>query len=141
MSPTVREESEPSNFNDSPSLASPFPPPPTSTLVHLGVLNWQLIGSVVWRYRLTDIDSQGFLILTSDEGVKDKQGPKRFHFSQFREPKVPDIDMQEMANSVIMDFVTGGCIQVAVNHKDELPGLLKGLVSMLLNFGNLLTGF
>lgn len=142
MSPTVREESEPPNLNDSRSLTSSHPSQasvaPTPTLNSLGEVNVQFPDSLLWKRRSMALDSQGFLILTASGNGKDtKGGPgasRRFHFSEFRVPAIPDVEMQELPNSVVLDFVEGGGLQVACEDRAGQGRVLKGsLILFLLN--------
>jgi len=38
---------------------------------------------------------------------------KRFHLTEFRAPYAPDLDQQELPNSVILDFLDGRTLQCA----------------------------
>ncbi len=74
--------------------------------------------------------SQGFLILSAVQGVtatttaaavagKEKQAGaiKRFHLSDFRQPYVPEMEVQELPNSVCLDFVDGSGLQIACEDR------------------------
>lgn len=141
MSPTVREESEPPNFKDSPFVSSSEPsqiPMPAPSLNQLGEVNVQFPDSLLWKRRSMALDSQGNLILTAIGNGKDAKGgaaaSRRFHFSEFRVPAIPDIEMQELPNSVVLDFVEGGGLQVACEDRAGQSSLLKGTFSFLQNF-------
>lgn len=134
MSPTVREESEPPNFQDSPFLSSSQPSQitmaPVPTLNKLGEVNVQFPDSLLWKRRSMALDSQGNLILTAIGNGKETKGgaaaSRRFHFSEFRVPAIPDIEMQELPNSVVLDFVEGGGLQIACEDRAGQGSLLKG---------------
>jgi hypothetical protein len=79
------------------------------------------------------LDSQGYLImspaLSASGNPKDKSNAgatKRFHLSDFRTPTIPDVEMQELPNSVVLDFVEGGQLQVACEDRAGQGHVLKG---------------
>ena len=123
MSPTVREESEPfaSPFRDSsnPSLSSNVP-----ANVNIGDVNVQFPDTLLWKRRSMLLDSQGYLIvspaLTGHGNDRDKANAgaiRRYHLSSFRTPAIPDVEMQELPNSVVLNFVEGGGLQVACEDR------------------------
>jgi len=84
------------------------------------------------------LDSQGFLILspalTANGSGKDKTNngaTRRFHFSEFRMPEIPDVEMQELPNSVVLDFVEGGGLQVACEDRAGQARVLQGMFDSL----------
>ena len=50
---------------------------------------------------------------------------RRFHMSEFRTPAIPDADMQELPNSVVLDFVEGAGLQVACEDRAGQGSILK----------------
>ena len=75
------------------------------------------------------IDSQGFLVLSqaqSNKGTEKSMAVKRYHLSDFRTPFVPEMEVQELPNSVVLDFIEGGGLQVAVEDRGGQMRLLEG---------------
>jgi hypothetical protein len=109
---------------------------PTATIVNVGDVNVQFPDSLLWKRRSMALDSQGFLILlpalTASGNGKDKGAgaTRRFHFSEFRVPEIPDVEMQELPNSVVLDFIEGGGLQVACEDRAGQGRVLKGLFSV-----------
>lgn len=121
MSPTVREESEPpaTGVSMSPSNYSSMSGPAT-TMVEMGDVNVQFPDNLLWKRRAMRLDSQGFLILTQSQAGKstDKAaGVKKYHLSDFRTPAIPDMEAEELPNSVILDFVDGSGLQFACEDR------------------------
>ncbi|CZR56982.1 uncharacterized protein PAC_06871 [Phialocephala subalpina] len=137
MSPTVREENEPVHGGDSQSLTSSYPSNAsmTPTSVSIGDVNIQFPDSLLWKRRSMLLDSQGFLLLspalTAHGSGRDKStggALRRFHLSEFRTPCIPDVEMQELPNSVVLDFVEGGGLQVACEDRAGQARVLQILV-------------
>jgi hypothetical protein len=133
MSPTVREEAEP--VIDNSSLASiPSLTPITPTTFEIGDVNVQFPDTLLWKRRSMSFDSQGYLImspaLTSHGSGKEKSSSgatRRFHLSEFRTPSVPDADMEELPNSVVLDFIEGGELQIACEDRAGQKRILHAL--------------
>lgn len=87
----------------------------------MGDVNVQFPDTLLWKRRTMCLDSQGFLILSAVQGVtatKQMAGAvKRYHLSQFRLPYLPDMDVQELPNSIVLDFVDGSGLQVACEDR------------------------
>ncbi|KAH8754009.1 hypothetical protein F5882DRAFT_339095 [Hyaloscypha sp. PMI_1271] len=120
VSPTVREDPEP--INESATSSASLTPTPTS--VNIGDVNVQFPDTLLWKRRSMLLDSQGNLImspaLTASGNPKDKTNTgatKRFHLTEFRTPAIPDVEMQELPNSVVLDFVEGGQLQIACEDR------------------------
>ena len=128
LSPTVREEFEPAQEprppKSAPSQMSALASP---TLTTLGEVNVQFPDSLLWKRRGLALDSQGFLVTTPSGNSKDKQGVRRFHLGEFRQPVIPDMDMQELPHSVLLDFKEGGGLQVACEDRGGQAKVLKGI--------------
>jgi hypothetical protein len=123
ISPTVREESEP------PGTPSQFP---QLHLIEVGDVNVQFPDNLLWKRRSMSIDSQGFLILSqaqSNKGTEKSMVVKRYHLSDFRTPFVPEMEAQELPNSVVLDFIDGGGLQVAVEDRGGQMRLLEGTLT------------
>ncbi|TEY39066.1 hypothetical protein BOTCAL_0469g00110 [Botryotinia calthae] len=118
ISPTVREESEPPVFPDSEASLVPFQPSlaASPTIAHdIGDVNVQFPDSLLWKRRSMVLDSQGLLIITA--GGNDKGATRRFHLGEFKSPEIPDVDMQELPNSVVLVFLEGGELQIACEDR------------------------
>ncbi|PQE23720.1 gpi-anchored cell surface glyco protein [Rutstroemia sp. NJR-2017a WRK4] len=127
ISPTVREESEPPVFPEPgttslPSQTSEAPSPTTTT--DLGDVNVQFPDSLLWKRRSMVLDSQGLLVLTA--GKEMGGGMRRFHLSEFRSPIIPDIDIQELPNSIVLGFLDGGELQIACEDRSGQTHVLSG---------------
>ncbi|KAK0128404.1 hypothetical protein ONS95_000377 [Cadophora gregata] len=139
ISPTVREESEPLHNNDAQSMTSSYPSnnsmAPSS--VDIGDVNVQFPDSLLWKRRSMLLDSQGFLIispaLSAHGNGRDKANAgatRRFHLSEFRTPSIPDVEMQELPNSVVLDFIEGGGLQLACEDRAGQGRILSSKYSI-----------
>ncbi|KAL0931389.1 gpi-anchored cell surface glycoprotein [Colletotrichum truncatum] len=113
ISPTVQEE----DASEVKRLQQP-------TIDFLGDVNVQFPDNLLWKRRSMSLDSQGFLILSAVAGsaaTKDRPstgaGVKRYHLSDFRMPYIPDVEVQELPNSVVLDFIEGSGLQVACEDR------------------------
>ncbi|KPM35838.1 hypothetical protein AK830_g10737 [Neonectria ditissima] len=112
ISPTVTEEDvlEPMRpaTTGSPSIAS-----------FMGDVNVQFPDNLLWKRRNLCLDTQGYLVLSALPGQSGRaaQGTKRYHMSEFRQPCVPDVEIQELPNSVVLDFIDGSGLQVACEDR------------------------
>ncbi|KAK8091873.1 gpi-anchored cell surface glycoprotein [Apiospora hydei] len=136
ISPTVAEE------DDGVNTVAPPPPEPTvstkpiineESLVssYLGDVNVQFPDNLLWKRRSLCLDSAGFLVLSALQGhaptAKDRAvGTKRYHMSDFRLPYIPDADVQELPNSVVLDFVFGSGLQIACEDRAGQTMTLHG---------------
>lgn len=139
MSPTVREDPEP---YPSPTFHSSHPSISSSnaatTSVNIGDVNVQFPDTLLWKRRSMIVDSQGYLIvspaLTAHGNDRDKANAgaiRRYHLSSFRTPSIPDVEMQELPNSVVLDFVEGGGLQVACEDRGGQGRVLNSTLSFL----------
>jgi hypothetical protein len=127
ISPTVREESE---IFTSPGLSSTQ----VKTSVDIGDVNVQFPDSLLWKRRSMILDTQGYLIvspaLTGHGNDRDKANAgavRRYHLSTFRPPAIPDVEMQELPNSVVLDFMEGGGLQVACEDRGGQARVLNSM--------------
>ncbi|KFY38378.1 hypothetical protein V494_04370 [Pseudogymnoascus sp. VKM F-4513 (FW-928)] len=132
MSPTVREESEPpaTGVSMTPSNYSSMSGPAT-TMVEMGDVNVQFPDNLLWKRRAMRLDSQGYLILTQSQAGKttDKAaGVKKYHLSDFRTPAIPDMEAEELPNSVVLDFVDGSGLQFACEDRGGQVWVLQKLL-------------
>lgn len=93
-------------------------------VAYMGDVNVQFPDNLLWKRRSMCLDSQGFLILSTAAATAapmDKQpsgaGVKRYHLSEFRLPYPPEMEVQELPNSVVLDFVEGSGLQVACEDR------------------------
>lgn len=131
VSPTLREDPEPAFGNAPPDPLSEPQTPPTPN-VNIGDVNVQFPDSLLWKRRSMLLDSHGFLILSpalaaSGSGKNKAVGAtRRFHLSEFRPPVIPDIEMQELPNSVLLDFFEGSGLQIACEDRAGQGRVLEG---------------
>jgi hypothetical protein len=57
---------------------------------------------------------------------------KRFHLHEFLTPFAPDLDRQEMPNSIILDFCDGRTLQCALPSPISQQQVLKSMYLVLL---------
>jgi len=121
VSPTVAEE---------PTFPTPKQAAPAafdaqqSIAAYIGDVNVQFPDNLLWKRRSLCLDTQGWLILSAVQGAtagaKDKlagAGVKRYHMSEFKRPYAPDVEVQELPNSVVLDLIQGSCLQVACGDR------------------------
>ncbi|CAI4219030.1 unnamed protein product [Parascedosporium putredinis] len=104
-------------------------------VAYMGDVNVQFPDNLLWKRRSMCLDSQGFLILSTAAATAapmDKQpsgaGVKRYHLSEFRLPYPPEMEVQELPNSVVLDFVEGSGLQVACEDRAGQAHVLEILV-------------
>ncbi|ROT42120.1 hypothetical protein SODALDRAFT_7869 [Sodiomyces alkalinus F11] len=126
ISPTVHEEDLPEvaatnpRSNQQQQQAQPQQP---SVVSYMGDVNVQFPDNLLWKRRAMCLDSQGFLILSASTATapsRDKlagAGVKRYHLSEFRNPYTPDVEVQELPNSVVLDFLEGSGLQIACEDR------------------------
>ncbi|KAJ1335049.1 hypothetical protein MN608_01782 [Microdochium nivale] len=95
-----------------------------SIAAYIGDVNVQFPDNLLWKRRSLCLDTQGWLILSAVQGAtaggKDKisgAGVKRYHMSEFQKLYIPDVEVQELPNSVVLDLVQGSCLQVACGDR------------------------
>lgn len=126
-SPTLPEEHMEVEKTPAPrSMTAPATAGISAMVSHMGEVNVQFPENLLWKRRIVSLDSNGFLHLTPTQGavsVREKQ-LKRFHMSEFKQPYAPEIEFQELPNSVCLDFKSGSGLQVAFQDR---AGQLSGL--------------
>ncbi|KAI0380988.1 hypothetical protein F5Y04DRAFT_89361 [Hypomontagnella monticulosa] len=119
ISPTVAEEDADQLAAASMTDVSVSSQP--AVVAYMGDVNVQFPDNLLWKRRSMCLDTQGFLFLSAIQGVatnvKDKTGIKRYHLSDFRAPYIPDVEVQELPNSVVLDLVEGSCLQIACEDR------------------------
>ncbi|GJN71699.1 hypothetical protein PLICBS_005767 [Purpureocillium lilacinum] len=90
-----------------------------SVVSYMGDVNVQFPDNLLWKRRNMCLDSQGFIILSAlpAQSGRQAQGTKRYHLSEFRTPYTPDVEVQELPNSVVLDFIEGASIQLACEDR------------------------
>lgn len=127
-SPTVNEDSEAEKGLPAQSMTAPATAGLSSIVAHMGDVNVQFPENLLWKRRAMYLDSNGFLLLTPAQGAvsaREKQ-LKRFHMSEFKSPYAPEIEFQELPNSVCLDLKSGSGLQIAFTDR---AGQLNGLQS------------
>ncbi|KAL2201103.1 hypothetical protein P885DRAFT_65394 [Corynascus similis CBS 632.67] len=107
-----------------------------SIVAFMGDVNVQFPDNLLWKRRSICLDSQGFLILSAGQGTammpppvsgKDRYGAlvKRYHMSDFKPPFAPDVELQELPNSVVLDLVDGSGLQIACEDRAGQMSILR----------------
>ncbi|KAG6364359.1 hypothetical protein INS49_005960 [Diaporthe citri] len=128
ISPTLAEESVADVEKATPPRAMTAPSLPTAAplAASLGDVNVQFPDNLLWKRRTVSLDTIGYLLLNAVQGVtsiREKQ-LKRYHLSEFKPPYAPEIEFQELPNSVCLDFIDGSSLQIAFQDR---AGQLNGL--------------
>ncbi|KAK1751887.1 hypothetical protein QBC47DRAFT_78574 [Echria macrotheca] len=99
---------------------------------YMGDVNVQFPDNLLWKRRTICLDSQGFLILSAVQGGTSAAVPlsvqskdrhhqagaiKRYHMCDFKPPYTPEMEVQELPNSVVLDFVDGSGLQIACEDR------------------------
>ncbi|KAI0887113.1 uncharacterized protein GGS22DRAFT_104556 [Annulohypoxylon maeteangense] len=102
-----------------------------AVVAYMGDVNVQFPDNLLWKRRSMCLDTQGFLFLSAVQGVatagRDKAGLKRYHMSDFRAPCIPDVEIQELPNSVVLDLLEGSCLQIACEDRAGQLNVLHAL--------------
>ncbi|KAK4115237.1 hypothetical protein N656DRAFT_795922 [Canariomyces notabilis] len=108
-----------------------------SIVAFMGDVNVQFPDNLLWKRRSICLDSQGFLILSAVQGTpmmpavapgKDRQQTglvKRYHMSDFKAPYAPDVELQELPNSVVLNLVDGSGLQIACEDRAGQMSILR----------------
>ncbi|KAJ5279472.1 hypothetical protein N7478_004844 [Penicillium angulare] len=97
--------------------------------VEIGEVNVQFPDTLLWKRRCMRIDENGYLVLapgTNDATARNMI--KRYHLTEFRTPCLPDEDMQELPNSILLDFLDGSTLQCACESRQGQSSVLQTLV-------------
>ncbi|KAI1777640.1 hypothetical protein F4818DRAFT_320350 [Hypoxylon cercidicola] len=132
ISPTVAEEDADQVAAASTTNVSVSSQP--AVVAYMGDVNVQFPDNLLWKRRSMCLDTQGYLFLSAVQGVatngKDKTagiGVKRYHLSDFRTPYIPDVEVQELPNSVVLDLMEGSCLQLACEDRAGQLNILHTL--------------
>ncbi|KAI1768976.1 hypothetical protein GGR53DRAFT_271373 [Hypoxylon sp. FL1150] len=130
ISPTVAEEDADQLAAASVTNVSVFSSQP-AVVASMGDVNVQFPDNLLWKRRSMCLDTQGYLFLSAIQGTttngKDKTGSKRYHMSDFRTPYIPDVEIQELPNSVVLDLTEGSCLQIACEDRAGQLNVLNTL--------------
>ncbi|KAI2621849.1 hypothetical protein GGS21DRAFT_377227 [Xylaria nigripes] len=127
ISPTLQEE----DADQLDKAASTTKPQSSSSTVvaFMGDVNVQFPDNLLWKRRSMCLDGQGFLLLSSVQGAakkaKDSIGTKSFYLGDFRKPYIPDVEVQELPNSVVLDFSEGSSLQIACGDRAAQQEVLR----------------
>ncbi|KAK4154205.1 hypothetical protein C8A00DRAFT_43006 [Chaetomidium leptoderma] len=149
ISPTVAEEdaAEVEAASRGSTAASSAVQSPPTIVAFMGDVNVQFPDNLLWKRRSICLDSQGFLILSAVQGTpmmpttipsKDRYGAmvKRYHMSDFKPPHAPDVELQELPNSVVLDLVDGSGLQIACEDRAGQMSILHILEEAHNNHAN-----
>lgn len=118
ISPTLHEEVSTETVDGTPKVEA-----------FMGDVNVQFPDNLLWKRRCMCLDSQGFLVLstaaTAGKQAGGGAGVKRYHMSEFRAPYTPEIEVQELPNSVVLDFLEGSGLQVACEDRAGQMNVLQ----------------
>jgi hypothetical protein len=112
--PTVKEE------------ASPFSQPGDDgdiAVQDLGDVNVQFPDTLLWKRRNMCLSANGFVILSASMQQSGRgkaaatAGVKRYHLSEFKPPYIPDVEVQELPNSVVLELLEGSAVQIACEDR------------------------
>lgn len=128
LSSPVKEEYVPASTNGS-SKAPGSTSSRTSEPIDIGEVNVQFPETLLWKRRVMRIDEQGYVVLTP--GTNDattRNMTKRYHLTEFRTPCLPDEDMQELPNTILLDFLDGNTLQCACESRQGQASALQTLI-------------
>jgi hypothetical protein len=94
--------------------------------IDIGEVNVQFPETLLWKRRVMRIDENGYVVLTP--GTNDataRNMTKRYHLTEFRTPCLPDEDMQELPNSILLDFLDGNTLQCACESRQGQTSALQ----------------
>ncbi|CAI7582466.1 unnamed protein product [Penicillium bialowiezense] len=129
LSSPVKEEEYAPTFANGSTDAAGSTGSRTSEPVDIGEVNVQFPETLLWKRRVMRIDESGYVVLTP--GTNDataRNMTKRYHLTEFRTPCLPDEDMQELPNSILLDFLDGNTLQCACESRQGQASALNALV-------------
>lgn len=120
-SPALKEEDNMPSADDRCKTTVELPAP-----VDIGELNVQFPDTLLWKRRFIRIDSQGYLILTpGNMDSSNRNMVKRYHLTEFKTPCIPDEEREELANSILLDFLDGSTLQCACESRQGQAFVLQ----------------
>jgi hypothetical protein len=130
LSPPVKEESAVSPLSNS-TISTSTSRHTLSEPIEIGEVNVQFPETLLWKRRFMRIDEDGYVVLTP--GTNDASArnmTKRYHLTEFRTPCLPDEDMQELPNSILLDFLDGSTLQCACESRQGQSWTLQSKFSL-----------
>lgn len=129
-SPVLPEEStfDPEKTPQARATTAPTTAQVPNMVAVIGDVNVQFPENLLWKRRTMSLDSNGFLHLSPAQGAissRERQ-LKQFHMSEFQTPYAPEIEFQELPNSVCLDFKTGSGLQIALQDRVGQQNVLLG---------------
>ncbi|EWC48166.1 hypothetical protein DRE_02270 [Drechslerella stenobrocha 248] len=111
-------------------VAPPTPPPaapvePAKTTLLTGWVNVQLPDTMLWKRRYIKIESDTWLYLTISADEGSPLTSKYNIGTEVRAANVPDIDEQELPNSVNLRLIEGGVLACACENQQEQNKVLN----------------
>ncbi|KAL8692645.1 MAG: hypothetical protein Q9218_002378 [Villophora microphyllina] len=101
---------------------------PVVSTVEIGDVNVQFPDTLLWKRRHMCIDEKGLLVLSASKADNNsKVVTKRYPFTEFNPPYLPDQEMQELPNSVVLDFRDGSTLQCACENSYTRNEVLRAL--------------
>lgn len=90
----------------------------------------QFPDTLLWKRRFVRIDEKGFLVFTPAnvnvfDSISRNNMVKRYHLTEFKRPCLPDEDMQELPNSILLDFLEGSTLQCACESRSGQAFVLE----------------
>lgn len=98
----------------------------------IGEVNVQFPETLLWKRRFMRVDENGYVVLlpaTNDASARNMT--KRYHLTEFRTPCLPDEDMQELPNSILLDFLDGSTLQCACESRQGQAVALQGELNLV----------
>jgi hypothetical protein len=126
LSSPVKEEEYAPTFTNGSSKALGSSSPRISEPIDIGEVNVQFPETLLWKRRVMRIDEQGYVVLapgTNDATARNMT--KRYHLTEFRTPCLPEEDMQELPNSILLDFLDGNTLQCACESRQGQASTLQ----------------
>ena len=97
-------------------------------------VNVQLPDSLLWRRRALRLDSVGYLILSPINSISRpltaggiSSQSRHYHLGEFRAIGIPDEDMEDLPNTIQLEYQDGGLLQLACGYKSERDLILGKL--------------
>ncbi|CEJ58612.1 hypothetical protein PMG11_07264 [Penicillium brasilianum] len=128
LSPPVKEETAEFPLGNA-AISKSSSRQTLSEPIEIGEVNVQFPETLLWKRRFMRIDEDGYVVLTP--GTNDASArnmTKRYHLTEFRTPCLPDEDMQELPNSILLDFLDGSTLQCACESRQGQSWTLQTLV-------------
>ncbi|KAJ4391205.1 hypothetical protein N0V93_004822 [Gnomoniopsis smithogilvyi] len=120
-SPVLPEENgfDPEKTPQPRAVTAPATPQANNIVAVMGDVNVQFPENLLWKRRTMSLDCNGFLHLSPAQGATSSRERqlKRFHMSEFKTPYTPEMEFQELPNSVCLDFKTGSGLQIALQDR------------------------